>query len=113
MTIHHDYKLDLEREIPADILWYLSGKEESLSTEKNFTYFIVFNSDYIDNYINMYLQYLAVVFEFGMEEMGEYVDNAFVLDLITFHDYYMEHLLRVGIMRKTYPHEDWEENFKD
>lgn len=106
-------KLDLEREIPADILWYLSGKEESLSTEKNFTYFIVFNSDYIDNYINIYLQYLAVVFEFGMEEMGEYVDNAFVLDLITFHDYYMEHLLRVGIMRKTYTHEDWEENFKD
>jgi len=68
-------KIDFEREIPANILWYLSGKEESLSTEKNFYYFITFNSDYIENYMNIYIQYLAVLFELGLVEIGEYVDD--------------------------------------
>jgi len=77
LTIHHDYKLDLEREIPADILCIWAGRKK-VYQQKEFYLFYCIHSDYIDNYINMYLQYLAVVFEFGMEEMGEYVDNAFV-----------------------------------
>lgn len=72
--IYGNHKIDFEREIPANILCIWAGRKK-VYQQKEFLLFYYIHSDYIENYMNIYIQYLAVLFELGLVEIGEYVDD--------------------------------------
>jgi hypothetical protein len=99
--------------MPANILRSLNEEEKSFTTEISSLYFLRLNADYLEKYINMYIKYLAVVFEIGMEETGEYFEDDLVISSIINYDSYLFYLLKGSIDGKVFEYENYEENFKE